>query len=335
MKTATAILAAIASATLLAACSSTPQPVGTLSAGPQTSGSATAKRSVVFIQEVTGNDFSSSESCGAQAAAQELGWQYDTTGPAAFDATQQITYVNSVAAKSPDGVLIGPDDGVALRAPMKQMADAGITLVELDTSLEDDSISISQISSDNTAGGALAAETLSGLLGGKGKILIIGLRPGVTTGDQRIAGFTSWMKKNAPGIEIVSTRYDNNDTAKSAAIVSAQLSATPDLSAVFGIDLNNVVGAVTGVRQAGVAGKVKVVGFDAGPQQVKLLESGELDFVVSQSPYQMGYQGVQQLKNSFEGTAVEKKIATPLQVVTKENLKDAKTAQFLYVPTCS
>ncbi len=314
---------ALGSIGLLAGCSA---------AGGESSNGDT--KSIVFIQEVTGNDFSSSESCGAEAAAKELGYEYSTTGPSTFDATEQIKYVNSVAAKNPDGVLIGPDDSVALRAPMKQMAEAGIKLVELDTSLDDTSISLSQISSDNTAGGELAAQTLSEELDGTGQVLIIGLRPGITTGDQRISGFTSWMETNSPDIDIVATEYDNNDPAKSASIVSAQLSATPDLAAVFGIDLNNVVGTVTGLKQAGATGHVKVVGFDAGPQQVKLLESGEVDGVVSQSPYAMGYEGVQQLHNAFTGVDVEAKIATPLKVVTKANLGDEETAQFLYKPTC-
>lgn len=297
-------------------------------------GGENEQTSVVFIQEVTGNDFSSSESCGAEAAAEELGWEYSTTGPNIFDATEQIKYVNSVAAKNPDGVLIGPDDSIALRAPMQQMKDAGITLVELDTALDDTGISISQISSDNVEGGALAAETTSDYLDDEGKVLIVGLRPGITTGDQRIAGFTEWMDLNAPGISIVSTEYDENDPAKSAAIVSAALSAHPDLDAVFAIDLNNVVGSVTGLRQAGATGQVKLVGFDAGPQQVKLLETGEVDAVISQSPYAMGYEGVQQLKNHFDGNTVEEKIATPLMVVTKDNLVEEDTQKFLYKPTC-
>lgn len=300
----------------------------------EASGGGSDTKSVVFIQEVTGNDFSSSESCGAQAAAEELGWEYSTTGPNVFDATEQIKYVNSVAAKSPDGVLIGPDDSIALRAPMQQMKDAGIALVELDTALEDTSISLSQISSDNTAGGALAAETVSEYIGGSGKVLIVGLRPGITTGDQRIAGFTEWMEESAPEVTIVATEYDENDPAKSAAIVAAALSAHSDLDAVFAIDLNNVVGSVTGLRQAGATGEVKLVGFDAGPQQISLLESGEVDAVISQSPYAMGYEGVQQLKNHFDGEKIEKKIATPLKVVTKDNLDDDDTQKFLYKPTC-
>lgn len=325
MKTKFTILTAgaIGASLLLASCSQSSD-----------NGAEDDAKSVVFIQEVTGNDFSSSESCGAEAAAKELGWDYSTTGPNVFDATEQIKHVDAVAAKKPDAVLIGPDDAVALRAPMKQMSDSGIVLVELDTALEDDTISISQISSDNTAGGALAAETVDEYLDGGGKVLIIGLRPGITTGDQRISGFTEWMDENAPNIEIIATEYDENDPAKAAAIVTATLSAHPDLDAVFGIDHNNVVGAVTGLKQAGKTGEVKVVGFDAGPQQVELLEADELDAVVSQSPYAMGYEGVQQLKNHFDGNEVDAKIATPLKVVTKDNLADEDTQKFLYKPTC-
>lgn len=310
---------ALALPTALAACSST--------------NTAGANKKVVFIQEVTGNDFSSSEACGAKAAAKSLGMAFSTTGPSTFDAAQQITYVNAVTAQHPAGVLIGPDDDTALLPPMQTMKQQGIKLVELDTTLKDTSVSLSHISSDNAKGGALAADEVGKLTGGSGPVLVLSLRPGVTTDDERIKGFTQEIHAKFPGITLIGPQYDDNQTAKAASIVSATLSAHPDLKAIFATDLTNVEGAATGLTNAH-AKNVELIGFDAAPRQVELLRNGTLAAVVSQNPYAMGEQGVQQIHNALSHKAVQSTIRTPLAVVTQANLDTPETAHFIYKPTC-
>ena len=57
-----------------------------------------------------------------------------------------------------------------------------------------------------------------------------------------------------------------------AAKTKAALQKNPDLKGIFGTNLFSAEGAATGVREAGA--NVKIVGFDAGPKQVKDLEDG-------------------------------------------------------------
>src|SRR5918912_1839576 len=104
--------------------------------------------------------------CGAQAKAKELGVNLNFQGPDQFDPSLQTPIVNALVSKKPDAVLIAPTDTKALYAPIKQMADAGTKIVLVDTTLDQPDMAVSQIASDNEAGGGEAAKILAKLIGG-------------------------------------------------------------------------------------------------------------------------------------------------------------------------
>ena len=126
----------------------------------QSARAAAAKKNykLTLIAGVKGDEFYITMNCGAQAEAKELGVTLDFQGPDEFDASLQTPIVNAVAAKKPDAMLVAPTDTKAMYAPIKQVADAGSKVVLVDTTLDQPDVAVSQIASDNTAGGAAAAE---------------------------------------------------------------------------------------------------------------------------------------------------------------------------------
>src|SRR6478735_12847280 len=129
------------------------------------SSSSSAKKNykMTLIAGVKGDEFYITMNCGAQAKAKELGVTLDFQGPDKFDAGLQTPVVNAVAAKKPDAVLIAPTDTKAMYAPIKQMAANGTKIVLVDTTLDDPSMAVSQIASDNEKGGEAAAQELTKL----------------------------------------------------------------------------------------------------------------------------------------------------------------------------
>src|SRR3954463_194256 len=168
---------------------------------------------LTLIAGVKGDEFYITMNCGAQAEAQAKGASLDFQGPDQFDASLQTPIVNAVQAKKPDGVLIAPTDTKALYAPIKALADNGSKVVLVDTTLDQPDVAVSQIASDNTAGGEQAAKTLLPLTGGKGKYLVINVKPGISTTDQRGAGFEKVIK-STPGATYLGQQYNNDDPAK-------------------------------------------------------------------------------------------------------------------------
>src|SRR3954466_8247550 len=300
------------------------------SGGSGSSSSSSGKKNykMTLIAGVKGDEFYITMNCGAQAKAKELGVTLDFQGPQEFDAAQQTPIVNAVAAKKPDAVLIAPTDTKALYAPIKQMADAGTKIVLVDTTLDQPDMAVSQIASDNEAGGKTAAEALAKLIGGKGKVFVVNVKPGISTTDAREKGFVAGAK--AAGLDYVGREYSNDKPEEAAAKTKAALQKNPDLAGIFGTNLFSAEGAASGVREAGA--KVKIVGFDAGPKQVKDLEDGTVQALIAQKPADIGSQGVEQAYNALTGKPTTKKIGTESSTITKDNLADSQDA--LYKPSC-
>jgi ribose transport system substrate-binding protein len=275
------------------------------SSGGGASGDAKKSYKMTLIAGVKGDEFYITMNCGAQAKAKELGVTLDFQGPQEFEAAQQTPIVNAVAAKKPDAVLVAPTDTKALYAPIKQLADAGTKVVMVDTTLEQPDMAVSQIASDNEAGGAEAAKILAELIGGKGKVFVVNVKPGISTTDAREKGFVDEAKNL--GLQYVGREYSNDKPEIAAAKVKAALQKDSDLKGIFGTNLFSAEGAATGVREAGAKG-VQIVGFDAGPKQVKDLEDGTVQALVAQKPADIGAQGVEQAFNALEGKPTTEKI---------------------------
>jgi ribose transport system substrate-binding protein len=296
------------------------------------SSSSSAKKNykMTLIAGVKGDEFYITMNCGAQAKAKELGVTLDFQGPDKFDASLQTPVVNAVAAKKPDAVLVAPTDTKAMFAPIKQLADGGAKVALVDTTLEQPDLAVSQIASDNEGGGKQAAKTLGELIGGKGKVFVVNVKPGISTTDARGKGFEEGAK--AAGLTYVGQEFDDDDPAKAAAIVKAELAKNPDLKGIFATNLFSAEGAASGIREAGKLGQVKIVGFDAGPKQVEDLKKGTVQALIAQKPAEIGADGVQQAYNALTGKPTEKQIGTGFVSLTKDNLAENQDA--VYKASC-
>jgi ribose transport system substrate-binding protein len=320
------IAATVLAAFTVAACGSDNKSSG----GSGSSGGGKKSYKMTLIAGVKGDEFYITMNCGAQAEAKKLGVSLDFQGPDKFDPSLQTPVVNAVAAKKPDAVLVAPTDTKAMFAPINQLKQNGSKIVLVDTVLDDTSIAESQIASDNLAGGKAAADTLAKLIGGKGKVFVNNVKPGISTTDLRAKGFEDEAKKL--GLTFVGVQYNDDDPAKAASVVNGVIAKNPDLKGIFATNLFGAEGSATALRQSGKQGKVKIVGFDAGPKQVQDLKDGVVQGLIAQKPADIGAQGVQQAYNALSGKPVTKKIATGSVSLTKANL--SQNSQYEYKSHC-
>ena len=285
---------------------------------------------MTLLAGVKGDEFYITMNCGAQEEARKQGVTLDFQGPDQFDASLQTPIVNAIAAKKPDALLVAPTDTKAMYAPIKAVADAGTKVVLVDTTLEQADLAVSQIASDNEGGGREAAKALAEQIGGSGKVFVNNVKPGISTTDARAKGFEEEAKKL--GLEFVGVEYNDDRPDKAASIVKAQLAKHPDLKGIFATNLFGAEGSAAGLREAGKQDTVKIVGFDAGPKQVKDLEEGLIQALVAQKPADIGAQGVQQAVAALKGEQTKPQIATGSVILTKDNL--AQNQDAVYKSSC-
>lgn len=296
--------------------------------------SATQGKEIAFVPGVTGNAFYVSMECGIRAEAAKYGFKINFQGAQAFDPALQIPIVNAVVASKPAGLLIAPTDSKALFLPIAQAVEAGIKVALVDTTLEDTSKAITAIATDNTAGGAAAADALAKLIGEKGEVMAIAFQAGASTSDQRQKGFEAEIKKY-PNITYVGFQISNNNPSTAAAEVGSTLAAHPNLAGIFATNDRSAEGAATGLRVADKVGAVKIVGFDAGDTQIKQLKDGLVQALIAQQPYEIGVDGVDAVAKALEGKSVEHSVTTGTVTITKENLDQPDIQKALYTLKCN
>jgi len=281
---------------------------------------------VSFIQGVAGDNFYITMQCGIQDEAKKLGVTVNTQGAPKFDPTLQIPILDSVVSSKPDAILIAPTDVKALQAPLAKAAAAGIKIVLVDTTVGDPAFAASQVSSDNLGGGKAAFTAIKQLNPAGGKVLVISVDPGISTTDARVAGFETATKADST-FNYLGVQYSHNDPATAAQLVTAALQKDPDITGIFATNLFAAEGAATGIKQAGKAGKVSIVGFDAGPDQIKALKDGTVQALIAQQPGTIGTDGLDQAIASLDGGTVTAKIQTGFSIITKDNV-DTSTAAY-------
>ena len=307
-----------------------------LPAAAQTGGKVT----IAMVPLFTTDAFYVTLGKGAQEAADAIGINLLYQGPPVADTPQQVTILNAMIGRKPDALVIAPTDRVQLVAPMRKAFDAGIPIVTVDTFIGDTGVyqtgagpadfPLSYIASDNIEGGRVAAHALAKAIGDKGKVFINNTRPGVSTPDQREAGFRDGIKQH-PNIQLLQTQYTEGDPAKAAASVSAVLARDPDLAGVFGINLNSAVGTANGVKSAGKSGVVKIAAFDAPEAMVGYIKSGLVDIAIAQHPAEIGWFGVLTGFAAAKGQPVPARINTGFTVIDKTNVDDPAVRRYVYI----
>jgi ribose transport system substrate-binding protein len=333
----------LALALSVAACSSS-KPEGTSSGG---AGSAAANAplatgvnapskanknyNIQFVQGVSGDQFYITMQCGAEAEAKKLGVSVSTQGPQKFDPTLQKPILDSVMASKPDALLIAPTDTKAMQTPLQQAAQS-TKVILVDTTTQDPSYATSAIASDNVGGGKAAFDALKQLNPNGGKVMMMSVDPGISTTDQRAAGFEAAVKAD-PKFSYIGIQYSHDDPATAANLMGSALQKDPDLVGVFATNLYSAEGTATGVRQAKKGDQVKIVSFDAGPNQVKDLKAGTIQALVAQQPGIIGQYGVDMAVAALDGGQVTPKVQTGFTIITKDNV-DGEAASAVYKSSC-
>jgi len=317
----TVVAMAAASALFLTAC------------GSGSGSSADGSYKLAFVQGVTGDAFYITMGCAVQEEAKKQGATVDIQGPQKFDPTLQTPVLQSVISSRPNAILIAPTDVSAMQRPIEQATQQDIKVVLVDTTLEDPSIAASAIASDNLGGGEAAFKAIQQLAPQGGKVLVVSVQPGISTTDARAKGFQDAVAKD-PKYTDLGVQYSQNEPQKAAQIVTAALQKDPDIVGIFAANLFSAEGSATGVRQANKQDQVKIVGFDAGPDQVKALRDGTVQALVAQQPGKIGQVGVQQAIAALKGEKTEKDVQTGFTIVTKENVDTPEGQEALYKSSC-
>ena len=325
MKKKVAFLAAAAAISLaLAGCSA---------GGAETvdAGANSDKPYIALVSKGFQHQFWQAVKSGAESKAAELGVTVTFDGPASeTEVDSQLQMLQAAIDKKPDAIGYAALDPEACVSLMDAAKAAEIPVVQFDAGCNSD-YPLSIAKTDSLGAGALAADHMAELIGGKGEVGIVGHSQINSTGVERRDGFVEQMEAEYPDITIVDIQYGDGDHLKSADIAKAMIAAHPDLKGLYGTNEGSAIGIVNAVGELGLAaGELTVIGFDSGQAQMDAITNGLMAGAITQNPIGIGEATVQAAFDAINGKTPSKIIDTGYFWFDKTNMEDPEIAAVLY-----
>jgi ribose transport system substrate-binding protein len=242
---------------------------------------------------------------------------------------KQLDMLQTDLAKNPSAICFAALDSKAAIPLLQEAKKRKIPVIGFDSGVDSD-IPVTTAATDNIAAAALAADKMAQLIGGSGKVGVIIHDQTSRTGIDRGTGFLGQMKKKYPNIQIIGPQYGGGDQLKSTDLAKAMIQANPDIKGFFGGNEGSIIGVLNAVKELNLVGKVVVIGYDSGKQQLDAIRSGAEAGAITQDPIGIGYKAVEAAVKAIRGQAVPKSIDTGFHWFDKTNIDDPAIAAVLY-----
>ncbi|GGG62249.1 LacI family transcriptional regulator [Paenibacillus radicis (ex Gao et al. 2016)] len=267
---------------------------------------------------------------GAEKAAKEFNVEITFEGPETeSQVDKQIEMLQAALDKKPSALGFAALDSQASIPLLQKAKDAGIPVIAFDSGVDSD-IPLATASTDNLAAAALAADKMAELIGGEGEIGMIVHDQTSVTGASRRDGFKKQIEDKYPNIKIVDIQYGGGDHLKSTDLAKAIIQAHPNVKGFFGANEGSAIGVINAVTELKKEGKIVVVGFDSGKQQIDAIKSGKMAGAITQNPVGIGYETVKAAVQAIRGEKVESVIDTGFYWYDKSNIDSDEIKAVIY-----
>jgi len=253
------------------------------------------------------------------------------------DIDKQVAIVEDIISKKPDAIVIASTSSDATVPALEKALKQGIAVVTIDNKVKSDMIP-AFLATNNRVGGALCADQMVANLKAagiplQGTVGLVSAMAGIQVLTDRDAGFRDRMKEIAPDIQVLETRFVDNDIAKAlGAAEDIGTSQGEKLIGIFADNNHTGDGVARMITERNISDKVIAVAYDSDPEEVSALKSGALKALILQDPYGMGYKGCTTAVTLLDGGTVPKYLDTGCTAVTSANMND-KSIQDLLDPT--
>jgi ribose transport system substrate-binding protein len=298
-------------------------------------GASRDKLLIAVVPKATSHEFWKSVHAGAVEGEKQAGVEIIWKGPITeSDREAQINLLQDFIAQGVSGICLAPLDSQALQPVVREAKTAGVPVLIFDSGLDDLGDAISFVATDNFHGGEIAGRHLGKLLGGKGRVIVLRYNVGSQSSHEREEGCLAALAKEFPAIEVISSNEYAGDTADKALVKSQQLLLTfgDRVDGVFTPAQHVSTGMLRALEEQNLAGKVKFIGFDPGPELVTALAAGKMHGLVLQDPVRMASLAVTTMAAHLRGEKVAPRISTGETLATPENMNEPAIQKLLNPP---
>jgi ribose transport system substrate-binding protein len=233
------------------------------------------------------------------------------------DVEAQIALVDQVVRRGYQGIVLAPDQSLALITPVRRALARGIPVVVVSSQLPmPGGGNLSYLINDDEAAGRLAAERVAMLLTGRGSVALLGVNPDISGIMIRARSFELFLTQNYPAIHVVKRRGAFN-VLHEQQTAEEVLKTNPEVEVMVGLMWASARGAIAAIRMGGPSPHIKVIGFDPDdvPFGIEVLDS-----LVMQNSLAMGEQAIGLIAARRNGQPMPALIKFPPTLITRENV---------------
>ncbi len=246
----------------------------------------------------------------------------------ANDIQQQRRQVQDFITRKVSAIVLCPTDAIAIGPVIKEANAAGIPVFTADLGCTDpDAKVVSHIATDNYPGGKEAGKAMIEALGEQGgKILVLDF-PKAESCQLRVKGFKEVIEEHNAGrdsgkIEIASVLDGEGHEDKGYQVTQDALQSHGDIAGIFAINDPSALGAWAALDKAGMADRVKIIGFDGQIPGKEAIRDGKIYADPIQFPDKIGQMTAQSIVKYFNGEQVPKEQLIPTKLYRKADAEN-------------
>ncbi len=288
------------------------------------------KKTVAVIVKATGSDFWNNVRSGVNSAAIEYNVAVTFEGPEREeDYLKQNEMIAKAVEDGVDAIVLSAIDYNQCVPAVTAAADAGIRIITIDSAVNTDKTDVI-IGTNNYEAGREAGEAAVALWSRQTP-----LRIGLVTHDEnsenaqnREAGLRDYLEQ-VENAEITAVVHVDSNVNSATAGALSLLYAHPEINLLIGLNEWSTLGVGNAIRQRELGDTVQAVGFDSNVVSIGMLETGEMDTLLVQNPFSMGYLGVQAAALLLSGKSAADTV-TAVTAVTRDDMFEEKNQKILF-----
>lgn len=285
---------------------------------------------VAIVTKSTTSAYWKSTFAGANAAGTEYNLEITFEGPEnEEDYEAQNQMIKNAVENGADAILFSAVDYNGNAEAVNEAVEAGVKVIVIDSDVNSELVSC-RISTDNYKAGQMVGEAV---LSGKEEELYVGIvnfDKNSENGQQREKGFRDYVEENEH-VNIIASINVNSTIEEAKAGTIKMLEENPQINVLVTFNEWTSLGVGYAVQEMELGEKTRVVAFDSNVVSVGMLETGEVDALIVQNPYAMGYLGVEYAWMLLNGEDIqETEVDTTTTLITRENMFEPESQKVLF-----
>ena len=254
------------------------------------------------------------------AELSEFGVSVEVRESGLYGPEKQTKLIDELVETGINGLAITPINHPIVANKIKELTESGIPVVTSNSDILGCG-RLAYVGSNYYKCGETAAGLMNLITCGSANIGIISGSPDVLCNSERIAGFNDCQKTAYPNLNIIDVDINNDDDDESYTATHEMLAKHPNVDALY-LTASGVSGACRAVKELGLAGKLKIISYDATAPICKLVEDGVVTVTIAQEPLTQGALPLDILLNYLSiGTLPEKELNhTEIEIKIKESI---------------